>query len=129
MAYLKDHPGKKVTVWGYRNVWFRFLPTEANIFVPVSMNSLAILQSAFYSCFGSQRSASFPSYEYDGPFCDLAQKIMAEQYEILKTCLGQSFFHEHSVPRLRAAHGFCFLKAMTPEEFFVESNVLKKALE
>src|SRR3989339_8897 len=65
--YLNEDKTRKVTVWGYRNVWFRFHPSEADIFVPVSMNSLAIMRTAFIDCFGSQRSASFPSYEYDGP--------------------------------------------------------------
>lgn len=129
MTYLKKYPEKKVTVWGYRNVWFRFQPDQANIFVPVSMNSLAILKSAFHTCFGSQRSASFPSYEYDGPFCDLAQKVMVEQYTLLKQTLGEDFFRNHPIPRLRATHGFCFLKAMTPEEFFTEADILRNQIE
>ncbi len=129
MFYLKKHPKKKITIWGYRNVWFRFQPDEANIFVPVSMNSLAILKSTFNTCFGSQRAASFPSYEYDGPFCDLAQKIMVEQYNLVKEVLGESFFYEHPIPRLRATRGFCFLKAMTPEEFFQEADILRNQME
>ncbi len=128
-AYLDKNPNKKISVWGYRNVWFRFHPAHSNVFIPVSMNSLAILHSAFNICFGTQRDASFPSYEYDGPFSELAQKIMVEQYDVIKTCLGSDFFHLNPSPRLRAARGFCFLKAMTPEEFFEESAALKKHME
>lgn len=127
--YLQKYPQKKVTVWGYRNVWYRFHPAYANIFVPVSMNSFAILSQTFNHCFGSQREASFPSYEYDGPFSDLAQKIMVEQYTMMKTCLGADFFHKNASPRLRAAHGFCFLKEMTSDEFFVQAKSLKALME
>ena len=48
--------------------------------VPVSLNSLSLLHTAFMNCFGSQSAASFPSYEHDGPFSELAQKIQVEQY-------------------------------------------------
>jgi glucosamine-6-phosphate deaminase len=128
-AYLKKHPAKNLQIWGYRNVWYRFLASEANIFVPVSMNSLAILKQAFLICFGSQRQASFPSYEYDGPFCDLAQKIMVEQYNILRTCLGEDYFYKNPIPRQRATRGFCFLRAMNAQEFFETTDALKKYME
>ena len=127
--YLHGKPERIVEVWGYRNVWFRFHPSEANLYVPVSMNSLAIMRSAFETCFGSQRSASFPSHEYDGPFSDLAQKIMVEQYAAVKTCLGRSFFAENPVPRLRATRGMCFLRVMTPSEFFSEAAALRRLTE
>ena len=47
-------------VWGYRNVWYRFHPSEANIFVPVSLNMFSILDNAFMNTFISQKDASFP---------------------------------------------------------------------
>ncbi len=127
--YTQKYPDKKIKVWGYRNVWYRFHPAQTNIFVPVSMNSFAILSNAFNTCFGSQRQASFPSHEYDGPFSDLAQKIMVEQYTTLKTCLGAEYFHNNQSPRLRAAHGFCFLKEMTTDEFFAQTQELKALME
>ncbi|MCM8764218.1 MAG: glucosamine-6-phosphate deaminase, partial [Candidatus Omnitrophica bacterium] len=92
-------------------------------------NSFAIMRSAFNICFGSQKSASFPSYEYDGPFCDLAQKIMAEQYAMMKTCLGREFFYSSEIPRLRATRGLVFLREMEPEEFFAEARYLKQLTE
>jgi glucosamine-6-phosphate deaminase len=127
--YSNTYPNRKITVWGYRNIWNRFHPSDANIFVPVSMNSLAILKSAFLTCFGSQRAASFPSHEYDGPFSDLAQKIMVDQYNLISTILGKDFFYTSKSARLRAAHGFCFLKAMTSNEFFSYSQDLKRQME
>jgi glucosamine-6-phosphate deaminase len=116
----------KRKIWGYRNVWSSFHPSEANIYVPVSMNSLAIINNAFYTCFGSQRTASFPSYEYDGPFSELIQKIMVEQYNIIKVCLGRDFFYSNPIPRLRATRALNFLKEMDCEEFVKEAAALKK---
>ncbi|MEI7904654.1 MAG: glucosamine-6-phosphate deaminase [Candidatus Firestonebacteria bacterium] len=127
--YLAADKTRRVKIWGYRNVWFRFHPSEADIFVPVSMNSFASTKSAFLECYGSQRAASFPSYEYDGPFCDLAQKIMVEQYSVMKACLGRDFFYSSSIPRLRATRGMVFMRSMTPEEFFKEADTLKKLTE
>ncbi len=71
--------------------------------VPVSLNSLSLLHTAFMNCFGSQSAASFPSYEHDGPFSELAQKIQVEQYAMVKCCLGNDFFLKHTHPRLRRA--------------------------
>jgi len=128
-GYVEKHPDRSVRVWGYRNIWHRFHPAEANLYVPVSLNSLAILQNTFNLCFGSQRSASFPSHEYDGPFSDLAQRIWAEQYATMKTCLGRAFFQTHPVARLRAARGMNYLREMTPEVFFREARELRQATE
>ena len=47
------------------------------------------------NCFGSQAAASFPSYEYDRLFSELAQKTQVEQYSMIKTCLGRDFFLKH----------------------------------
>ena len=120
---------KKIKVWGYRNIWDRFHPSDANIYVPVSMNSLAILKSAFDICFASQRSASFPSYEYDGPFSELAAKIMVEQGGFIKKVLGRDFFGGSKYPRIRASRGINFIKEMTLDEFLKEALSLKNIME
>ncbi len=120
---------KEITIWGYRNVWYRFHPAEANRYIPVSLNQLSVLKSSFMNSFISQKEASFPSYEYDGPFCDLAQKIQVEQYQMLKTCLGREWFYEHSSPLIRATRGFVFLNEMSLNEFFTHSRELQKAQE
>jgi len=127
--YQNESGKSKVKVWGYRNVWYRFHPAEANIFVPVSMNSLFILSSAFTNCFGSQRNASFPSYEYDGPFSELAQKIMVEQYSMVKTCLGRNFFYSNPIPRLRATRGMVYIREFTLNEFYTWAAELRKLIE
>ena len=102
-------------ILGYRNVWYRFHPGEADIFVPVSLNMFALQESAFRNTFISQKTASFPSYEHDGPFSELAQKIQVSQYQTLKTCLGREFFYEHPSALIRATRGMVFLKRMTLE--------------
>ncbi|HOL23022.1 MAG TPA: glucosamine-6-phosphate deaminase, partial [bacterium] len=129
LKIYKGKTNKKITVWGYRNIWDRFHPSEANIYVPVSMNSLAIMKSAFDICFASQRSASFPSYEYDGPFSELAAKIMVQQGGIIKRVLGRDFFGASKYARIRASRGINFLKEMTLDEFLKESLTLKNLME
>src|SRR5579862_3202819 len=103
--YERQSGDSSIRVLGYRNIWYRFSPAEADVYVPVSLNTLSLMHSSFMNCFGSQRAASFPSYEYDGPFSELAQRIQVEQYAMIKTCLGSDYFLKHSHPRLRAAHG------------------------
>jgi glucosamine-6-phosphate deaminase len=130
---LKLHEKKSgrtdIKVWGYRNVWYRYHPSEIDIYDPVSLNSMAIMDDSFNNCFGSQRAASFPSYEYDGPFSHLAQRIQAEQFQMVKTCLGAKFFNEHPVPRLRACHGMCFVKELSLQEFYDCSRELREQME
>lgn len=127
--YEEKSGDSSLRVWGYRNVWYRFRPAEADIMVPVSLNTLSLLHTAFMNCFGSQRAASFPSYEHDGPFSELAQKIQVEQYAMMKTCLGKDFFQEHAHPRLRAARGMIFLKEMNLPQFYERVRALKKLIE
>jgi len=127
--YEQETGIKDIKVWGYRNVWYRYHPAEANVFIPVSLNSMAIMENTFLNSYGSQKDASFPSWEYDGPFSRLAQKIQVEQYQTIKKCLGKDFFLKHPHPRLRAAYGFVFLKELTLEEFYAHSMELKKLTE
>lgn len=127
--YIKRTGKTDLKVWGYRNVWFRFNPSEANVYVPVTMAMFAIAHDAFMNMFTSQRDASFPSHEYDGPFSQLAQRIQVQQYSDIKTCLGREWFHNHPSGLIRAARGLAFLKEMTPEEFFKSCRELRKSVE
>jgi glucosamine-6-phosphate deaminase len=127
--YEKDSGDSTIRVWGYRNVWYRFKPSETDIIIPVSLNTLSLMHTAFMNCFGSQSAASFPSYEHDGPFSELAQKIYVEQYQMITTCLGKEYFQEHSHPRLRAARGFIYLKEMDLISFYQKVRELKKVTE
>jgi len=127
--YEKENAASDIRVWGYRNVWYRYRPAEVNLMPPVSLNTLSMLHTAFMNCFGSQSAASFPSYEHDGPFSELAQKIQVSQYAMIKTCLGQDFFTKNEHPRLRAARGLMFLKEMPLAEFYEHVRELKKLTE
>jgi len=127
--YQEETGRNDIQVWGYRNVWYRFHPSEANLFVPVTHNTRAILNDAFLNAFGSQRDASFPSYEYDGPFSGLAQKIQVEQYQQMKRLLGRDYFYQNPDSRIRSTRGFVFLKIMNLEEFYQNSAKLRKFTE
>jgi glucosamine-6-phosphate deaminase len=127
--YERETGNSDIEVWGYRNVWYRFHPSDANIFVPVSLNMFALQHNAFMNAFLSQKDASFPSWEHDGPFCELAQKIQVEQYNMLKVCLGRQFFHEHPNPLIRATRGLVFLKSLTLPEFYQRSRELRRSTE
>ncbi len=127
--YQENEGVSDIRVWGYRNVWYRFHPAEANIFVPVSLNSFSILENTFLNSFGSQKDASFPSWELDGPFNRLAQKIQVNQYHTIRQCLGKDFFINHEVPRVKAAHGMLYLKELKLEEFYKHSMELKRLTE
>jgi glucosamine-6-phosphate deaminase len=118
-----------IKVWGYRNVWYRFHPCEANIYFPVSLNMFAVMQNAFMNTFISQKDASFPSYEHDGPFSELAQKIQVDQYQKLKICLGREWFYDHPSALIRATRGLVFLKELDLTEFYQSSRKLKHLLE
>jgi glucosamine-6-phosphate deaminase len=120
---------RDLRIWGYRNVWYHFHPAEANVIVPVSLNMFAVMESAFMNTFVSQRDASFPSPDFDGPFCGLAQKIQSRQYQSVKTFLGRQWFHEHPSAMIRAARGLVFLREMRLEELAERCRELRKAAE
>lgn len=103
---------ERLEIWGYRNVWHRFNPGEANIYVPVSINSIATMDHIFKTCYLTQRDASFPSYEHNGPFSELVQRIFVAQFQVLKTALGADFWLESKSPRLRATQGILFMRHM-----------------
>ncbi|MCE1188791.1 MAG: glucosamine-6-phosphate deaminase [Ignavibacteria bacterium] len=127
--YQEETGISDIKVWGYRNVWYRFHPAEANMFIPVSLNSFSILENIFLNGYGSQRAASFPSWEVDAPFSRLAQKIQVEQYQTIRQCIGKDFFLMNESPRVRAAHGLIYLKELTMEEFYTKSIELRKLTE
>ena len=127
--YEEESGDSSIRIWGYRNIWYRYKPAEADVIVPVSLNTMSLMHSSFMNCFGSQSAASFPSYEHDGPFSELAQKIQVEQYAMVKTFLGKDFFLRHSHPRLRGARGLIFLKDMSLVEFYEKVRELRKLTE
>jgi len=128
-AHLRTSEKHGVRVWGYRNVWFRFDPSEANVFVPVTLAMFSTMHDAFMNSFITQKDASFPSPEHDGPFSQLAQRIQVEQYRKIKTCLGREWFYNHPSALIRATRGLIFLRDMSPEEFFDSCRELRKSVE
>ena len=116
-------------VWGYRNVWYTFDLAEADIIVPVTLNSMAIMNSTFMNCYMSQKEASFPSYDYDGPFCELSQKIWVDQHRDLQLILGRDYWYRNIDPHLRAVHGALYLKEMNVDAFLGLARRLEDSIE
>jgi glucosamine-6-phosphate deaminase len=114
---------------GYRNVWYRFHPSEANVFTPVSLNSMAVLNWSFRNCYISQVDASFPSPEFDGPFSDLSQQVWVDQFKRVQLILGKDFFYENESPKIRATHGMIYYKEMKLDEFLIHARDLEKSME
>ncbi len=127
--YMTKHPDVNLRVWGYRNVWSRFGPMDVNRIIPVSLNSFAVLHNMFNSCFLSQKSASFPSFELEGTFSMLAQKVWVEQHEQLVKLLGKEYFYESTNPMLRRSFGAIYLKDMSYSEFTNEMKSVRRLLE
>jgi glucosamine-6-phosphate deaminase len=119
----------ELRVIGYRNVWYRFIPSEANVFVPVSLNSMAVLNQSFRDCYVSQVNASFPSPAYDGPFSDLSQQVWVEQFKQVQLILGKDFFYENESPKIRGTHGMVYYKEMLLDEFLKHARELEKSVE
>ena len=119
----------ELRIWGYRNVWYRFNPAEANIIYPVSLEAMAAMNDAFTSCYVSQVDASFPSYAHDGKFSELAQQIWVDQLQELQLLFGKNYFYQNKHPRIRASHGLLFMKEMTVDEFLSSARELKKSME
>ncbi len=122
-----DLSGLKVI--GYRNVWFRYNPWDVEVIVPVSMNSLATLDKSFTDCYLTQVNASFPSYQLDGKFSDLTQRVWLEQHQQIQFLLGKDFFYENEHPLLRATHGLIYMRELNVEEFLQEAISLGKSVE
>lgn len=118
-----------VKIWGYRNVWHRFHPAEANIIIPVSLSSMSSMDDIFSSSYLSQVDAPFPSYEMNGKFSALSQKIWDEQLSSMQLLLGKDFFYQNENPKLRSCHGLIFMKEMSVNEFLLHARELEKSTE
>ena len=119
----------KLRIIGYRNVWFKYHPADADTIVPVSLNALDVLENSFTESYMSQVNASFPSYEYDGKFNELTQKVWVDQLKQIQMLLGKNFFYENNHPMVRATHGLVYMKEMTADEFVAMAQDLEKAVE
>lgn len=127
--WKKHEDLSNLKIIGYRNVWYKFHPAEANIFTPVSLNSMAVLDWSFKNCYISQVDASFPSHDFDGPFSDLSQKIWVEQFKNIQLILGKDFFYENESPKVRTTHGMIYHREMRLDEFLTQARELEKSIE
>lgn len=128
-SWQKEEDLSGLRIWGYRNVWYRFHPSEVNNIVPVSLNGMAVLDNSFSNCYLSQVDASFPSYQLDGKFSDLTKRIWVDQLKSIQLLLGKNFFYQNESPRIRSSHGLMFFKEMNVEEFLNQARELEKSME
>jgi glucosamine-6-phosphate deaminase len=119
----------ELRVWGYRNVWYRFHPAEANVIVPVSLNAMAVMDNSFTHSYLSQVDASFPSYQLYGKFCDLTKRIWVEQLKQIQLLVGKDTFYQSKSPRTRSTHGLLYFKEMSVDEFLTNARELEKSME
>ena len=127
--WQKEEDLSGLKVQGYRNVWFKFHPAEADLIAPVSLNALDILNNSFSDCYLSQVNASFPSHDYDGKFSELTQKIWVQQLKQVQLLLGKNYFYQNEHPLLRATHGLIYIKEMSANEFIAMAQDQEKIME
>jgi glucosamine-6-phosphate deaminase len=127
--WKKEKDLSDLRIWGYRNVWYRFNPAEANVIFPVSLNDMACEDQVFTNCYLSQVDASFPSFELNGKFSSLAQRIWVEQLKDIQLLMGKDFFYQNEDARIRASHGLIFFKEMGVDEFLSHARELEKTTE
>ncbi|MCH7400278.1 glucosamine-6-phosphate isomerase [Belliella kenyensis] len=116
-------------VVGYRNVWFKFEPYEANVIVPVSLGDMSVMEDSFANCYLSQVNASFPSYAHNGKFSTVAKRIWVDQLQDIQLLLGKNYFYLHESAKVRASHGLIYIKDMNVEEFLSHARELEKSIE
>jgi glucosamine-6-phosphate deaminase len=127
-AWNKEEDLSKLRIVGYRNVWFKYNPWDVEVIVPVSLNSLATLDKSFSECYITQVNASFPSYQLDGKFSDLTQRVWFEQHKQIQLLLGKNFFYQNESPLLRATHGVIYHRELSVEQFLEQAFKLEKAM-
>ncbi len=128
-VWNKEEDLSNLKIVGYRNVWFRYNPWDVEAIVPVSLNALATLDKSFSECYVTQVNASFPSYQLDGKFSALTQRVWVEQHKQIQFLLGKNFFYENDSPLLRATHGMVYLHELNVEQFLNEAFSLEKSME
>lgn len=127
--WKREEDLSKVRIIGYRNVWFRYHPADTEVIAPVSLNALSILESSFTQCYLSQVNASFPSYQLDGKFSQLTQRVWVEQLKQIQLLLGKNFFYQHEKPLVRATHGLIYFRELSVDQFLKQAEDLEKSME
>jgi len=119
----------ELRIIGYRNVWFKFEPHEANVIVPVSLGDMSVMEDSFANCYLSQVNASFPSYSHNGKFSTVAKRIWVNQLNDIQLLLGKNYFYQHDRAKVRSSHGLIFFRDMNVEEFLATARELEKSIE
>jgi glucosamine-6-phosphate deaminase len=119
----------ELRIIGYRNVWFKFEPHEANVIVPVSLGDMSVMEDSFANCYLSQVNASFPSYSHNGKFSTVAKRTWVGQLNDIQLLLGKNYFYQHETAKVRSSHGLIFFKDMNVEEFLAHARELEKSIE
>ena len=117
----------RLKIFGYRNVWSTFHPAEANVYVPVSLNAMAVFEKAFKDSYLTQVKAEFPNPDFDGPFSELAESIWVKQLKDVQLILGKDYFYENPHPLIRATHGLIFLKQMNTSAFLRHCEEVRRS--
>lgn len=125
----KEKDLSNLKIIGYRNVWFKFEPSEANVIVPVSLGDIAVMEDSFANCYLSQVNASFPSYAHNGKFSTIAKRTWVSQLDDIQLLLGKNYFYLHETAKVRSSHGLIFFKEMKVEEFLEHARELEKSIE
>ena len=119
----------ELRIIGYRNVWFKFEPHEANVIVPVSLGDMSVMEDSFSNCYLSQVNASFPSYSHNGKFSTVAKRTWVGQLDDIQLLLGKNYFYLHERAKVRSSHGLIFFRDMNVEEFLATARELEKSIE
>jgi glucosamine-6-phosphate deaminase len=125
----EEHDTSNLRILGYRNVWFKFEPHEANVIVPVSLGDMSVMEDSFSNCYLSQVNASFPSYSHNGKFSVVAKRIWVGQLNDIQLLLGKNYFYLHERAKVRASHGLIFFRDMNVDEFLATARELEKSIE
>jgi len=127
--WSEQYDTSKLRIIGYRNVWFKFEPHEANVIVPVSLGDMAVMEDSFANCYLSQVKASFPSYAHNGKFSTVAKRTWVGQLNDIQLLLGKNYFYQHEHAKVRASHGLIFFRDMNVDEFLATARELEKSIE
>ena len=111
LSYQDARRGEGVAWPGLRVVGYRMpgtiaLPTEADVFVPVSFSDLAAIRAAITDVAGLPEE-----------YVRLIEQTVLEQYGILSETLGASFLRNHDHSELRSAVGMTFLYDRPLDDF------------
>lgn len=124
--WAKETDLSDLKIIGYRNVWFKFHPTEATSYIPVSLNAMAVLEKSFASSYLTQVKAEYPSPDFDGAFSELAESIWVKQLKDIQLILGKNYFYENESQLIRSTHGLIFIKEMNVKEFGAFAEEMRK---